>query len=76
VIGLPFPAVPDRSKDQFAEQQLATIGELNAAGPDNPVMVTHGASRSCWTAPRGPGGIQPAVETVDVARRREHNRRG
>jgi len=29
------------SKDQFAEQRLPTIGELNAAAPDTPVMVTH-----------------------------------
>jgi predicted amidohydrolase YtcJ len=29
------------SKDQFAEQRLPTISELNAAAPDTPVMVTH-----------------------------------
>ncbi len=29
------------SKEQFAEQRLPTIGELNAAAPDTPVMVTH-----------------------------------
>jgi hypothetical protein len=29
------------SKDQFAEQRLPTITELNAAAPDTPVMVTH-----------------------------------
>ena len=28
-------------KDQFAEQRLPTISELNAAAPDTPVMVTH-----------------------------------
>jgi len=29
------------SKEQFAEQRLPTISELNAATPDTPVMVTH-----------------------------------
>ena len=29
------------SKEQFAEQRLPTISELNAAAPDTPVMVTH-----------------------------------
>jgi predicted amidohydrolase YtcJ len=29
------------SKEQFAEQRLPTINELNAAAPDTPVMVTH-----------------------------------
>jgi predicted amidohydrolase YtcJ len=29
------------SKEQFAEQRLPTISELNAAVPDTPVMVTH-----------------------------------
>jgi len=29
------------SKEQFAEQRLPTISELNAAAPDTPVMVSH-----------------------------------
>jgi len=29
------------SKEQFAEQRLPTMGELNAAAPDTPVMITH-----------------------------------
>jgi predicted amidohydrolase YtcJ len=29
------------SKEQFAEQRLPTISELNAAAPETPVMVTH-----------------------------------
>jgi predicted amidohydrolase YtcJ len=29
------------SKDQFAEQRLPTVSELNAAAPDTPVMITH-----------------------------------
>jgi predicted amidohydrolase YtcJ len=29
------------SKEQFPEQRLPTLGELNAAAPDTPVMVTH-----------------------------------
>jgi predicted amidohydrolase YtcJ len=29
------------SKDQFAEQRLPTISELNAAAPETPVMITH-----------------------------------
>jgi predicted amidohydrolase YtcJ len=29
------------SKEQFAEQRLPTISELNAAAPDTPVMITH-----------------------------------
>jgi len=29
------------SKEQFAEQRLPAISELNAAAPDTPVMITH-----------------------------------
>ncbi len=29
------------SKEQFAEQRLPTISEVNAAAPDTPVMITH-----------------------------------
>ena len=29
------------SKEQFAEQRLPTISELNAVAPDTPVMITH-----------------------------------
>jgi predicted amidohydrolase YtcJ len=29
------------SKEQFAEQRLPTISELNTAAPDTPVMITH-----------------------------------
>ena len=29
------------SSEQFAEQRMPTIGELNAAAPDTPVVVTH-----------------------------------
>jgi predicted amidohydrolase YtcJ len=29
------------TKDQFAEKRLPTIGELNAAAPETPVMITH-----------------------------------
>jgi predicted amidohydrolase YtcJ len=29
------------STEQFAEQRLPTLGELNAAAPDTPVMITH-----------------------------------
>ncbi len=29
------------SKEQFAEQRLPTLSELNAAAPDTPVMITH-----------------------------------
>jgi predicted amidohydrolase YtcJ len=29
------------SKEQFAEQRLPTISELNAAAPETPVMITH-----------------------------------
>jgi len=29
------------SKEQFAEQRLPTLSELNAAAPDTPVLITH-----------------------------------
>jgi hypothetical protein len=53
------------------------IGELNTAMPGTPVMVTHLYQLVLLDrAVARAAGIQPAVEAVDVAREREHNRRG